>query len=257
MPSSFPFPPSSSSFFLDLFEPLIADRDNPPNDDDNANNHLNGDPDDWLTADESVAPQGEPPSGGGPPSESSSQANVESQTQPSGSVHSASTSSFSGPGTSSVGAPQVVPVGVSQSTSTSAGATANNQPPMQASATTATATAATAPTAIQPQSARNPFHPHAGGSQSLWVQEAQVHNSSPRWGCVHCQVSYSRPKTLADHHDTQHAEHRYCPFSCCVNNPHLPTPRGLSQSLTAAYHDAMHRSHLLPYVLVHRGQYYS
>lgn len=153
-----------------------------------------------------------------------------------------------------VGAPAAVPVNVSQPTTTLAGAAGNLLPTQAAPLVAAPATA---PALAPLPSARSPFHPHAGGGRSLWTLEAEANGQGPpRWGCVHCRVSYTRPKTLSDHHDSQHADHRYCAFSCCVNNPHLPVRRALTPGLNAAYIAAQNLGQVLPYVLANRSQYY-
>lgn len=68
------------------------------------------------------------------------------------------------------------------------------------------------------------FHPHASGRSSLWVREAESHSESVRFGCVHCGFgrSFTRPKTLVDHHRNHHTDcNSYDPYQCCINNPHV------------------------------------
>ncbi|KAK2810493.1 hypothetical protein FQN50_002982 [Emmonsiellopsis sp. PD_5] len=105
---------------------------------------------------------------------------------------------------------------------------------------------------------KDPFHPHASGRRSLWLEEAQQFGQQPRWGCVHCggEPHYTRPLTLERHHERHHPDHPYDPFGCCVNNPQLPTPRQLSPELGRAIGDAQRLGLRLPYVSVHRNRYY-
>ncbi|KAK2788371.1 hypothetical protein FQN52_006695 [Onygenales sp. PD_12] len=79
----------------------------------------------------------------------------------------------------------------------------------------ATTGAPTAPQAATPSArSKDPFHPHASGRRSLWLEEAQQFGQQPRWGCVHCggEPHYTRPLTLERHHERHHPDHPYDPF---------------------------------------------
>ncbi|KAK2737914.1 hypothetical protein FQN57_007365, partial [Myotisia sp. PD_48] len=193
------------------------------------------------------------------------------QVQTRGSEPTAQTTPFSEPESGpeflapSADEPNVATVPASQSTTTSTPTVAADNihqqtpqqslPPVVVAATSTTGGSASAPINFR-YSARQPFHPHSNGRASLWVEEARAYNQAPRWGCVHCNQGsgYTRSKTLMDHHQSQHSNHEYCPIRCCINNPHLPTPRALSQSLAAEYQDALSNGSSLPYVLAHRAE---
>ncbi|GAD95783.1 hypothetical protein PVAR5_4429 [Paecilomyces variotii No. 5] len=116
-----------------------------------------------------------------------------------------------------------------------------------------------------PWAQRDPLRPGAAGSESsLWIKEAAAFGVSRQlWGCAHCGSTATRFKGLRDHHSGRdgdrgsHRDHPFEDFTCCINNPHLQTPRPLIPEIREAAVRAINEGRVLPYTLQRFNDFYT
>ncbi|KAL1856123.1 hypothetical protein Plec18170_003991 [Paecilomyces lecythidis] len=112
---------------------------------------------------------------------------------------------------------------------------------------------------------RDPLRPGAAGAESsLWIREAATFGQSRQlWGCAHCGSTATRFKGLRDHHSGRdgargaHRDHPFEDFTCCINNPHLQTPRDLIPEIREAAVRAIYEGRVLPYTLQRFDDFYT